>query len=83
MDGLCAQGNVTRYMNHSTVPNVRPMVCNHFGCRRVVFYTLAGVKKGAELTYDYGYELGSVIVDGQPVQKPCLCGEALCRKRMY
>ena len=43
-------------MNHSTVPNVRPMVCNHFGCRRVVFYTLAGVKKGAELTYDYGNE---------------------------
>ena len=53
---MCAQGNVTRYMNHSTVPNVRPMVCNHFGCRRVVFYTLAGVKKGAELTYDYGNE---------------------------
>ena len=47
---------MTRYMNHSTVPNVRPMVCNHFGCRRVVFYTLAGVKKGAELTYDYGNE---------------------------
>ena len=32
-------------MNHSTNPNVRPMVCNHYGCRRVVFYTLCPVSK--------------------------------------
>ena len=49
-------GNVTRYMNHSATPNVRPMVCNHFGCRRVVFYAIHKVRKGDELTYDYGEE---------------------------
>eukprot|EP01052_Picozoa_sp_SAG31_P002225 SAG31_NODE_76_length_27534_cov_13.661868_13_plen_493_part_00 len=49
-------GNVTRYMNHSSQCNVRPMICNHFGCRRVVFYALEKIAAGDELTYDYGQE---------------------------
>ena len=61
MHGLqypCAHryGNVTRYMNHSATPNVRPLVANHYGCRRVVFYTTVKVSKGDEMTYNYGDE---------------------------
>ena len=43
-------------MNHSSTPNVRPLVANHYGCRRVVFYTTARVAKGDEMTYNYGDE---------------------------
>ena len=40
-----------------TVPvNVRPLVANHYGCRRVVFYTTVKVSKGDEMTYNYGDE---------------------------
>eukprot|EP01050_Picozoa_sp_SAG11_P036283 SAG11_NODE_13726_length_642_cov_0.952118_1_plen_87_part_00 len=52
-------GNVTRYMNHSSTPNVRPMICNHYGCRRVIFYALERIDRLTELSYDYGQEYKS------------------------
>jgi SET domain-containing protein len=37
-----------------------------------------------ELTYDYGYELDSVIgPEGKIKELPCYCGTADCRKRLY
>ena len=37
-----------------------------------------------ELTYDYGYELDSVLdSDGKIKQMPCYCGASYCRKRLF
>ena len=33
------RGNATRYINHSSNANVRALRLNHFGVRRVAFYT--------------------------------------------
>ena len=35
---------------------MRPLVANHYGCHRVVFYATARVAKGDEMTYNYGDE---------------------------
>lgn len=48
-------GNATRRMNHSaTNPNVQPRIVNHRGCRKVAMYAKASIRRGTELTFDYG-----------------------------
>lgn len=42
--------NALRYINHSCSPNTYMRVCYS----RVEFYTLTSIKKGEELTCDYG-----------------------------
>ena len=44
-------GNVTRYMNHSSnAPNIRPMICNHFGdCQRLSSVPLAVASRAFHL----------------------------------
>ena len=37
------------------------------------------ITAGSELTWDYGYEMGSV--EGKV--KYCFCGASNCRKRLY
>lgn len=54
------------------------------GIQNGVTKLLCGVQKIQELTYDYGYPLDSVIgSDGRVIEKPCHCGAATCRKRLY
>jgi SET domain-containing protein len=60
--------NELRYINHSCDPNTYM----RRAYRKVEFYTLRPVKKGEELTCDYG----ETHHDGK---LPCQCGAAGCR----
>ena len=57
-DGLVINGlrmgNATRRANHSSKPNMRAMIVNHCGVRKVCFYALMPLAKDVELTFDYG-----------------------------
>lgn len=48
------EGNYTRFLNHSNTGNCDPSLIYHNLIMKVVFYTNKAVKKGEELTYDYG-----------------------------
>jgi SET domain-containing protein len=47
-------GNATRRINHSDTPNVRAVIVNHRGIRKVCMYARASIAQGAELSVDYG-----------------------------
>ncbi|XP_036599803.1 histone-lysine N-methyltransferase SETDB2 [Trichosurus vulpecula] len=76
------EGNVGRFLNHSCNPNL--FVQNVFvethdrNFPWVAFFTKRHVKAGTELTWDYGYEAGSM----PEKEIPCQCGFHTCRKRM-
>lgn len=67
LDG--AEGdNPARYINHSCDPN-----CDAFIERgRIFIYSKKAIKKGDELTYNYGFELDTWE------DHPCLCGTDRC-----
>ncbi|XP_034249281.1 histone-lysine N-methyltransferase eggless isoform X2 [Thrips palmi] len=75
-------GNIGRYLNHSCSPNV--FVQNVFVDTHdlrfpwVAFFALQYIKAGAELTWDYNYDVGSVP-DKQII---CQCGSLECRGRL-
>lgn len=52
IDGLIG-GNASIFINHSKVPNLGVMRDNG----RIFFFSLADIKKGSELTFDYGYDV--------------------------
>ncbi|CAN1357434.1 ADP-ribosylation factor GTPase-activating protein AGD3 [Linum perenne] len=60
--GSC--GNVTRFINHSCEPNlfVQCILSSHHDLRlaRIVLFAAEDIPPMDELTYDYGYRLGSV-----------------------
>ena len=58
-----------KYINHSCSPNAYMRTC--YG--RVEFYSLRDIKKGEEITCDYG-------ITHHDGTKPCECGSARCRK---
>jgi len=60
--------NALRYINHCCTPNTYMRVCGY----HVEFYTLRAIKKGEELTCDYG----ETHHEGT---RPCTCGSAQCR----
>ncbi|XP_044524879.1 histone-lysine N-methyltransferase SETDB2 [Gracilinanus agilis] len=68
------EGNVGRFLNHSCNPNL--FVQNVFvethdrNFPWVAFFTKRHVKAGTELTWDYGYEAGSI----PEKEIPCQCG---------
>ncbi|EDV19880.1 uncharacterized protein TRIADDRAFT_64362 [Trichoplax adhaerens] len=76
-------GNIGRFYNHSCDPNM--FVQNVFWKTQdlrfptLSFFTLRSIPAGSELTWDYGYEMGSV--EGKV--KYCFCGASNCRKRLY
>lgn len=67
LDGSGEKGNELRYINHSCRPNSYMRVA--YG--RVEFYSLRAIKKGEELTCDYG----PTHHDGQ---LRCRCGMEGC-----
>ncbi|XP_006879566.1 PREDICTED: histone-lysine N-methyltransferase SETDB2 [Elephantulus edwardii] len=76
------EGNVGRFLNHSCCPNL--MVQNVFvethdrNFPLVAFFTNRYVKARTELTWDYGYEAGSM-----PEREIlCQCGANKCRKKI-
>ncbi|CAK7336046.1 unnamed protein product [Dovyalis caffra] len=82
--GSC--GNVTRFINHSCMPNlfVQCVLSTHHDIRlaRIVLFAADDILPMQELTYDYGYVLDSVVgPDGKVKQSPCYCGTDECRGR--
>ncbi|KAL6198651.1 hypothetical protein ACLB2K_028440 [Fragaria x ananassa] len=83
-----SSGNVARFINHSCEPNlfVQCVLSTHHDVKqaRIVLFSSEDIPPMQELTYDYGYELGSVVdADGDVKELPCCCGTAECRKRLY
>jgi len=52
IDGVVG-GNESRFINHSTQPNVGALRQNE---RRIVFYSLDDIEQGEELTFNYGFD---------------------------
>jgi hypothetical protein len=48
------QGNFTRFMNHSYHPNLKPIHAFYDGFYHLIFLSLCRIKKGDQLTYNYG-----------------------------
>lgn len=64
------QGNESRYMNHSCEPNCE---ATNYDDEEVWIESTRDIKKGEELTYNYGFS--------EPDEAfPCLCGSKNCRK---
>ncbi|XP_062050201.1 histone-lysine N-methyltransferase SETDB2 isoform X2 [Lepus europaeus] len=76
------EGNVGRFLNHSCCPNL--LVQNVFvethdrNFPLVAFFTNRYVKARTELTWDYGYEAGTV----PEKEIICQCGVNKCRKKI-
>uniref|UniRef100_A0A8C0NNA3 Histone-lysine N-methyltransferase SETDB2 n=1 Tax=Canis lupus familiaris TaxID=9615 RepID=A0A8C0NNA3_CANLF len=76
------EGNVGRFLNHSCCPNL--LVQNVFVETRdrnfplVAFFTNRHVKARTELTWDYGYEAGTM----PEKEILCQCGVNKCRKKI-
>ncbi|NXP08797.1 SETB2 methyltransferase, partial [Thinocorus orbignyianus] len=75
------EGNVGRFLNHSCCPNLfaqSVFVETHDrNFPWVAFFTNRHVKAGTELTWDYGYEAGSM----PETEISCQCGVQKCRKK--
>ncbi|XP_055282096.1 histone-lysine N-methyltransferase SETDB2 isoform X2 [Moschus berezovskii] len=76
------EGNVGRFLNHSCCPNL--LVQNVFvethdrNFPLVAFFTNRYVKARTELTWDYGYEAGTI----PEKEILCQCGVNKCRKKI-
>ncbi|XP_072531688.1 histone-lysine N-methyltransferase SETDB1-A [Salminus brasiliensis] len=75
-------GNIGRYINHSCSPNlfVQNVFVDTHDLRFpwVAFFTSKRIRAGTELTWDYGYEVGSV--EGKVLL--CCCGSSECTGRL-
>ncbi|NWV66693.1 SETB2 methyltransferase, partial [Malurus elegans] len=75
------EGNVGRFLNHSCCPNLFAqsvfVETHNRSFPWVAFFTNRHVKAGSELTWDYGYEAGSM----PETEISCQCGVQKCRKK--
>ncbi|NWI58054.1 SETB2 methyltransferase, partial [Calyptomena viridis] len=75
------EGNVGRFLNHSCCPNLFAqsvfVETHNRSFPWVAFFTNRHVKGGTELTWDYGYEAGSM----PETEISCHCGVQKCRKK--
>lgn len=82
-----SSGNVSRFINHSCEPNlfVQCVLNTHHDLSqpRIFLFASDNIHPLQELTYDYGYELDSVVINGKVKKQPCYCGAHGCRKRLY
>lgn len=81
-------GGVARFINHSCKPNLFVQCVLYDNCNldlpHVMLFASQAIRPFQELTYDYGYALGSVYDEnGFPKEKLCHCDAKNCRKRMY
>lgn len=47
-------GNLTRFINHSSTPNLKPAYAFYDGLYHLIFLAICPIEKGSQLTYDYG-----------------------------
>jgi uncharacterized protein len=48
------KGNLTRFINHSFNPNLKPVYAFYEGFYHLIFLALRDIKKGTQLCYNYG-----------------------------
>jgi SET domain-containing protein len=48
------QGHLTRFINHSFTPNLKPIHVFHDGYFHLIFLSLVPIEKGTQLTFNYG-----------------------------
>ena len=48
------QGHLTRFINHSYAPNLKPIHVFHDGFFHLIFLVIQPIKKGSQLFYNYG-----------------------------
>lgn len=48
------QGNLTRFINHSSSPNLQPMHVFYEGLYHLIFIARRQIEKGTQLSYNYG-----------------------------
>ncbi|XP_033105876.1 histone-lysine N-methyltransferase SETDB1-B-like isoform X2 [Anneissia japonica] len=76
------EGNLGRYFNHSCVPNlfVQNVFVDTHDLRFpwLAFFAGQNIRAGSELTWDYGYEVGSVANK----TLYCYCSSVDCRGRL-
>ncbi|HCI92608.1 MAG TPA: SET domain-containing protein-lysine N-methyltransferase [Verrucomicrobiales bacterium] len=60
--------NTARLINHSCDPNCEAWVIG----RKIYIYSIRKIKKGEELSFDYGFDIESYE------DHPCRCGSANC-----
>lgn len=65
LDGT-GREHTARYINHSCDPNIEAVIEDE---EHIMFYALRKIKKGEELTFDYGEE----YVDDIIKKEGCLC----------
>lgn len=49
------KGNPTRFINHSSHPNLKPIHVFYEGFYHLIFLALRPIEKGTQLCYDYGH----------------------------
>ncbi len=54
------QGNLTRFINHSSRPNLQPVTVFHNGFYHLIFLAKHPIEKGSQLSYDYGQNYWSI-----------------------
>ena len=59
------QGNLTRFINHSFTPNLRPVHVYHAGFYHLIFIALERIEVGTQLFYSYGKNYW--YVRGKPI----------------
>jgi len=64
--------NIARYVNHSCEPNCETIIMGN----EIWVCSIRDIKKGEELTYNYGYRLDEDEAD------PCLCRKRRCVGRI-
>ncbi|HCN73679.1 MAG TPA: SET domain-containing protein-lysine N-methyltransferase [Pusillimonas sp.] len=74
------KGNDAKWFNHSCGPNCEAQE-NQKGTK-VYVVALRDIKKGEELTYDYGLVLDGRITKKRREEYKCLCGTPECRGTM-
>ncbi|XP_053933863.1 histone-lysine N-methyltransferase SETDB2 isoform X1 [Cuculus canorus] len=76
------EGNVGRFLNHSCCPNLFAqsvfVETHNRSFPWVAFFTNRHVKAGTELTWNYGYEAGSM----PETEISCQCGVQKCKKKI-
>jgi SET domain-containing protein len=77
-----AQGNAARWINHSCDPNCEASMVEVKGEMRVFIEAVREIKKGEELSYDYGLEVDARYTPKLKKEFACHCGSADCRGTM-
>jgi len=70
-----SKGNEARYINHSCQPNCEAV--NDEG--RIFIEAIKNIQPGAELSYDYSYDLDEPLTPQLKRKYPCHCGTPGCR----